>query len=324
MEIQKSCRMLWQKREDKGARLLRIYGASSHVTVPPRIAGRPCAEIAPYCFAPQARLPVEGDWEESALGGGEGLLKELCKDAVEEVALPESVRQIGDYAFYDCRNLKRLQIGTDLLEIGSGAFINTFSLHRINLCGGAGKKSGIRQILGQISSDLEVCFSRGGKIEAVLFYPEYSESYDEVAPAHLFSRSITGEGFRLRQCFLDGRADFEGYDAVFAKACETEAEETLSKMALCRLRHPFALGKDAKDAYLDYIKSHMESVSIWLVQNKDLDALHFLCKERLLGGAALFACIQETAKTGWAQGATELLRRNEEAGRPSKKSRYEF
>ena len=48
-------------------------------------------------------------------------------------------------------------------------------------------------------------------------YPEYTESYDEIAPAHIFGRNITGEGFRARQQFQDGIVQFAGYDAIYPK-----------------------------------------------------------------------------------------------------------
>lgn len=320
MEQMQSCRMLWQKRKDGGARLLRMYGESPHVAVPPQIAGRPCVEIAPYCFAPQARLPEGEGWQEDVSGGGQAFLKELCGKAVEEATLPDSVRLIGNCAFYNCRNLKRLHIGGDISGIGSDAFMNTLSLRGVVIRCGAGERSGIRQIVSQISAGLEVRFEPGGKKEAVLLYPEYYESYDEIAPAHLFGRSITGEGFRVRQCFLDGKVDFAGYDAVFTQACAEETEETLSKMALNRLQYPYALGNGAKEQYSAYIKSHIESLSLRLVRNKDLDALRFLCRERYLRGAALSLCAQAAADAGWAQGAAELL----QLRAAGKKSRYEF
>lgn len=320
MEQMQSCRMLWQKREDGGTRLLRMYGASPQVRVPSQIAGRPCVEIAPYCFAPQARLPEGEGWQEASSGGGKTFLKELCGKDVEEATLPDSVRLIGNCAFYNCRNLKRLQVGRDISEIGSDAFMNALSLREIVVLSGAGEKSGIRQIVSQISADLEVCFERGGKREAVLLYPEYYESYDEIAPAHLFGRSITGEGFRVRQCFIDGKVDFAGYDAVFTQACAEETEETLLKMAMNRLQYPYALGNGAKERYCAYIKSHIESLSLRLVRNKDLDALRFLCRERYLQGAALSLCAQAAADAGWAQGAAELL----QLRAAGKKSRYEF
>ena len=60
-------------------------------------------------------------------------------------------------------------------------------------------------------------------IDGSIFYPEYNGGYDEVGPAHIFALNIEGEGFRMRQCFKDGKIDFDGYDACFEKLCAEES-----------------------------------------------------------------------------------------------------
>lgn len=324
MEQTQPCRMLWQKRKDGGARLLRMYGASSRVVVPSRIAGRPCVEIAPYCFAGQGHLPKEEDWEEEAFGGESGLLllKELCGSAIEEAILPDTVHTIGSCAFYQCKNLKRLTVGAAADDIGSDAFMNALSLRQILLRCGPDQKSGIRQILLQISSDLQVRFETEAGIQALLLYPEYYETYDEIAPAHLFGRNISGEGFRARQAFRDQKVDFAGYDAVFLQACAEETEETLFQMALGRLQYPFALSECHRASYRNFLQDHMTGVAARLTRQKDMDALLFLCREQLLHGAELSACIQAAAEAGWPQGAAALLR--QAPGRRGQEKRYEF
>lgn len=325
MEQIQTYRILWQERKDGGARLLRIYGTSPQVFIPAKITGHPCVEIAPYCFAPKMQLP-QGEYQEdivSAEKGFEPYLQELCKNAVEEVILPDTVEEIGNCAFYDCRQLKQLHMGPAVHVVGSDAFMNTLSLQKILLRCPADEKSGIQKILSQISSSIEVCFQSGNRTEAVLLYPEYYESYDEIAPAHLFGRSITGEGFRARQCFQEGRVDFSGYDAVFLQACVEESENTLFKMALNRLQYPYGLADGQKERYQDYLKAHIARCASALVRQRDLEALRFLCKEKLLYGAALAACIRDAAEMEWTEGAADLLQLAA-TGKEEKKSRYDF
>lgn len=57
----------------------------------------------------------------------------LAGSEIEEIVIPEGVTTIGDYAFYGCRNLKRVQLPQSLLSIGRGAFANCVSLSQINL-----------------------------------------------------------------------------------------------------------------------------------------------------------------------------------------------
>ena len=83
---------------------------------------------------------------------------------------------------------------------------------------------------------MEVSFEQeDGEREAVLLYPEYYESYDEIGPAHIFELNLTGEGFRARQCFKDGVILLNAYDEIFPQACVEESAEVLIPMAWNRL-----------------------------------------------------------------------------------------
>jgi hypothetical protein len=285
-----------------------MYGVSGQVRVPGQICGHPVTGIASYCFARTRRLP-EGEKEETCLcdESEASLLTELCGDVVEEVSLPEGVKSIGSCAFYNCVNLKCLQVGAAAVEIGSDAFMNAKSFHRLILCIAPGAQSGIRQILHQISWDVEVVFLSREGVEACLLYPEYYETYDEIAPAHIFGRSIRGEGFRARQCIQDGVVDFAGYDGIFQKACAEESPETLTAMAYRRLRYPYALGEDGKKRYESCIRSHAAALAGIFLKERDLAALRFLCSGGMLAGEELTACIRQAAESGWVQGAATLM-----------------
>lgn len=322
MNQEYSYRILWQKRTDGEAVLLRMYGQSAQVIVPEQIAGYPVSEAAPYCFAESSHYPA-GEILEEVIGKGD-FLQELCGNALEEVYLPESVTRIGKCAFYNCRNLKTLSIGADTTDIGSDAFMNTRLLHQIFLRASITKPSGIKQILSQISADIEVIFEKEDKIEAKLLYPEYYESYDEIAPAHLFGRSITGEGFRARECIKDGVVDFGGYDAVFLQACVEENETTLSKMALNRLQYPCLLGAENRKNYEGYLAEHIRTIGNRLIKEKKLKILQFLCQENLLAGQNLAEMIRVAAECDWPEGAASLLQQKAEKEQSIKQSRYEF
>lgn len=324
MEDNGPLRIVWQEQKDGCARVLRLYGTSSQVRLPQQVEGRPIVEIAPYCFAAGRSSWSGGVTETAVRGAGEGVyLQELHTNAIEEVWLSDAVKKIADCAFYNCRKLHTLSIGAGVRDIGSDAFMNTLLFHTLILRCGAGEKSGVRQILAQVSADMEVHFVPDTGTKAALLYPEYYESYDEVAPAHLFGRSISGEGFRARQCIRDGRVDFAGYDAVFAQACKTEREETLSRMALNRLMYPFGLGRKSREVYREYAKEHIGEISARLVRQRECEGLRFLRRENLLSGAVLLDCVKAASAAGWAEGAAVLL--GWVAGaQKEQKGRYDF
>lgn len=57
-------------------------------------------------------------------------------------------------------------------------------------------------MLSRIYSEIEVTYIKEEKVIAKVLYPEYSEVYDEIAPAHIFGRNIEGEGFQGKTVIL--------------------------------------------------------------------------------------------------------------------------
>lgn len=326
MEHTGGCRFLWQKKPDETAALIRMYGETAEACVPEAICGYPVTELAPYCFASAAHLP-EGEISEEVSGDGAlsgGSLRELCGDFVESIYLPDSVHKIGNCAFYNCRKLETLSLGAHAESIGSDSFMNTVALRRIVLRASAREPSGLKQILSQISTDIEVAFCGENGIEALLLYPEYYELYDEIAPAHIFGRSISGEGFRARESIKNGIVDFAAYDGIFSQACVEESETTLLKFALNRLRFPCELAEKSREAYLEYISSHLLSLIKSLTKQREMKILQFLCQNSLLNGENLSNSIRIAADNGWTEGTAYLLQQNSVLQTTQKKLRYEF
>ena len=70
-----------------------------------------------------------------------------------------------------------------------------------------------------------------------------------MGPAHIFALNIEGEGFRMRQCFKEGKIDFDGYDACFEKLCAEESESCIFHVAILR----FMMGSEQ---YIPYLRTH--------------------------------------------------------------------
>ena len=132
----------------------------------------------------------------------------------------------------------------------------------------------LKQILTQITWDVEVHF-----LDSSIFYPEYNGGYDEVGPAHIFALNIEGEGFRMRQCFKEGKIDFDGYDACFEKLCAEESESCIFHVAILR----FMMGSEQ---YVPYLRAH--DLTSYLHVYKDICAMvEKLLKKECLGQSDL-------------------------------------
>lgn len=349
-------RIFWEKTAQGGARVLRIFGESQAVTLPAQIAGCPLTELGNYCFAQNARIPSGGYFIEE-IGQSSGVpskrhsieetgtnalahpenkqlditntIAELSGSFISSVHLPDTLVKIGDYAFYNCRNLSLLEFGSCLDIIGSDAFMNCHKLHNLHIQCAPAAKSGLRRILAQIPWDAEVSFfekTGSGKAaaKAAVFYPEYYETYDEIAPAHIFGRRITGEGFRARQCFKDGAVDFTQYDSIFQRACAEESEQTMCRLALDRLRYPVDLAEEKKAQYQDYIRSHAKTLCERLVAEKQLDALSDLFVQKLLLPEDAQYAVLLAADAGWTEGSAGMMRWKQAYYQKPPRSRYKF
>ena len=257
----------WNKTSEENIRILRMFGESEEAVVPEMIAGRAVVEAGDYCFAVSEHLPAEygctvciydteeKTWQEIPADGADWntRLVELSGARLKKLTLPDNMRKVGNYAFYNCTALEMLVTGKYLEEIGSDAFMNCKKFHFLTVRCDVGERSGAKQILSRISADMEVTFA-GKTGQTVVFYPEYYESYDEIAPAHIFGRSIEGEGFRARQCFKEGVPDLSLYDTIFPKACAEEKEHTLLHILSLRLRYPVSLTDEAKERYVAHLR----------------------------------------------------------------------
>lgn len=84
--------------------------------------------------------------------------------------------------------MERISVYPKLVEVGSDAFMNCLNLRSLRMCAGVEEPTGLKQLLAQIKWQVEVSFEQeDGEREAVLMYPEYYESYDEIGPAHILN-----------------------------------------------------------------------------------------------------------------------------------------
>ena len=290
----------WEKTKEGNARLLGVADMPGELVLPDEIEGLPLTEVGPYCFAKNKYL--------------------------KRVVLPQTVTKIERMAFYNCTGLESLEIGATLKEFGGDAFMNCHNLHELIVHCGALEASGARFVLRQISSDLTVRFmGKACEESAVILFPDYYESYDEVTPAHLFGRNIEGEGFRARQFFKDGVFEYTRYDGIFEKACAEEKEHTLCAMAINRLRYPIGLTETAKMQYEAYVHTHMDAICKDAVSNRDMELLEFLCKNSLAGQVHIDNCALLASEQEWAEGGAFILRlKAQYFATVTKEKRYSF
>ena len=232
----------YEKIDENSIRILRVYSKNPVVEIPDYIDGYVVNEIGAYCFSEKKVDVSNACLNVSNIPNG---YHDYSGVNVFKVVLPSSLKKIHDYAFYNCRKLEEVWIGKSLINIGSDVFMNCLYFHTLHYEASIFDTTILKQILTQITWDLEVVFC-----DYAIFYPEYNGGYDEVGPAHIFALNIEGEGFHMRQCFKDGKIVFDEYDACFEKLCAEENASCIFHVAILR----FMMGNDM---YGLYLKEHM-------------------------------------------------------------------
>jgi hypothetical protein len=284
-----------------GARILRVYGDDPCPIVPSEIAGRPLVAVGGYCFSAK-ELP--GGFYFPADAPAEAFAHAVCGSFVTSATLPESVQVLESGAFYNCRHLETLSLGSGIFSLGSDLFTNC-GLHSFVLRASPDCPTGLRKLLGTVGTDITIRFFSGNTECARLFYPEYSEFLDENTPAHIFNHSIEGEGYRYRQCFDGDTLSFPEYDRTFSRAATSETPEKLCRIALCRLLFPAKLAAEAQTKYSDYLTTHTAAAAKLCIALRDTEALRYLCRSMAVGDAAKAACA--CARLGWSEGSALIL-----------------
>lgn len=329
------------QRTPRGLRILQGFGELTVIRIPEKILGLPVAEIGPYCFSatepdhPEAAACTlctlqldDAFFPVSEQPAEEILLPPLQGRYLEEVYLPSSVQILHNAAFYNCRKLHTLGLGLCLSAIGSDEFTNCTRLSRLFYEGSPNAGcSALSLILGRLEMDLFVYFVPKGanahlqSVTCALFFPEFYEWMDEVTPAHLFSRSIHGEGFRMRKCFQNDVLRFGKYDACFENAVKTETAKSLCRIAICRLLWPKDLPASCRALYEEALATHYDTALGLAIADRNttiLGLLYDLGREHPPGRGPFGAAgSPETARerciaADWGEGAAFWMEKTAE------------
>ena len=141
------------KKTEKGMMITEYYGNDSYVVLPDEIEGEPVTILGDYAFSRNL--------------------------SVEEIWMPLELKEVGRYAFYRCRNLRKLVLGNRLLDMGGGALTGCH-LEEVEIYLQDGKKSCLKSIVEEMRYQMRIYLHapEGGQ-EAKLLFPEHYEKEPE-------------------------------------------------------------------------------------------------------------------------------------------------
>lgn len=292
---------IYYREKSGGIEILRCFGIEGRVEIPGMIEDKLVVSAAPYAFSShmdeKEELKNACLWEMSdGLGFGREEHVLAGKD-VEEIVFPDTLKEIGRYIFYGCGNLRKLEFSDSLMQIGCGAFTGCHALEKLTVHMRQGKKSGVKEMLGEMWQRIDVNFfyeyeedgieksdimhRRENKSEARLVFPEHYDEAVENTPARILYTEYHGSGSNYRQCFYDKELNYQEYDRLFEMAVAMDKLEVLVDMSFDRLEFPYGLTGNARENYREYIRKNLEDIAEYLVKQEDMHRLEMISSQKL-------------------------------------------
>ncbi|MCD8346877.1 MAG: leucine-rich repeat domain-containing protein [Lachnospiraceae bacterium] len=312
----------YEKKGDSAV-ILRCFSRDGSVQIPGKLDGLPVRELAPYAFSAHME---EREWMDAVRRGDAGIassegmrtveqasweneeltsLPVLSGERLERAALPQTLRRVGRYCFYDCAHLQRLEFPGELYDWGSGAFSGCHRVKELSVYVQPDGTSSLKQVLDELPErmDIELCAAdsenpdtgvrakkpesaeaehkmlRDKKVYARLVFPEFYEEGVENTPARILETHVHGTGILYRNCFQGKKFDFAQYDVLFPYAQAQEDTDLLIQLVLGRLRAPYRLEQRARRVYEEYIRENAFLVGTYILNSKDTEGLRWFLEE---------------------------------------------
>ncbi len=296
--------LLYCARSARGVTILRVETADEAVTLPDDIWSLPVIAIGERAFAVGA-YPHAGEPLQIVCKGGE---RAGDNSRITSVTLPDTVQNVGAYAFYNCESLRALSLSGNTAQWGACAMMNCKNLSAVTLRLMDETSRLLKYFVGELPHELDVSLIYPGGARARLIFPEYYEYIDENVPARIFDYHIMGAGYPYRYCFRDAALDFRSYDELWAKYLVMDYDAYCAdKLAFYRLRYPYELSDKARSDYLSYIQNRVPHILGWLLDARDIRAIDFLLQTAAPDARTLSVCTEQARQRGGAEALALLL-----------------
>lgn len=279
------------EKVNDGIRILRCYGVSGRVTIPEALEGLPVTEVADYTFA------EEMDWGPENTSG----LPCICGDALEELDLPQTVRRLGRYVFYNCTGFRKLSFYSNIAYMGAGGFTGCGNLAHL-VCYQQDGPSCLREILQDLKQSVVVdCYwdrapaAAGGSdsqnqrgeaegsserrnLRCRLVYPEFFEEAVENTPARIISTQTHGMGIQYRNTFRNTGIVFAEYDKLFETGKYNMDLTDNIKISAARLSCPWELSEDAEAGYASWLRQHIREGAAYFLEQGQREEIKWMAE----------------------------------------------
>ena len=236
---------------EKGITITGQKEAAGIICVPDSVGEQPVTAVEKYAFADRPEI--------------------------NEAILPPGLVRIGAHAFYNCKNLKVLELHDGIRELEDGAFKNCYSLTEIILHCHSGREGCIRNLMSDNIQELTLHIIYDSGEMSRLTFPSFEDDYVENTPARIFQAVSYGSGGAYRQCMQVGTLDYREFDRLFERSVREDRFEAALFNSIGRLMFPYRLFSSAREKYLQFLKDNEIKAAKVLIDSEDMDGLRLMC-----------------------------------------------
>lgn len=323
---------IYYRIQNNSVEIIRCRGTDPKVVLPGQIAGYPVKKVAAYAFSSKKSQEDEEacvyEYTEEVLYTENDRI--LAGNEIEEVIFPDTVEEIGNYIFYNCKMLKKLEFTDSLVHLGSGAFTGCGNLELLKVHLKRGGKSCVKEILGELWQRMDVRFfyeygEAQEEVRAVrLIFPEHYEEAVENTPARILFTQHHGIGNHYRQCFYSREMDYRKYDSLFPLAAAQEKPEVLADMAFSRLAGPRGLTVEYEKMYEAYVRDHPKVTARYLANKEQMGLLQCMSGRGLWSRDGLDEAIGMAAESGKGEALSFLMNERHRLFPEQRKKQFEL
>ena len=173
--------------EDGTAKIIRYLKEESQIMVPSQLDGHPVTVIAEHAFAYYVNSITSIMLPDTVTDIEAGA---FCNTDIRAMELPESVRRIGEDAFYACTELERILIPRNVEEIAGNIFKVTRKLTKIDVDSHNAAYTSVDGVLYNKDAT-EILAVPGGKDMTGFQFPESVVRIGEDAFEHCDNETFT-------------------------------------------------------------------------------------------------------------------------------------
>ncbi len=225
---------IWEKKTyagEEGIEVTGYEGILRDLTVPDRLEGLPVRSIGAHAFSGRKEL--------------------------RSVQLGQSVKILRPFAFYNCTELRHMELCSTADDYYDGVIRQCPLLHEITVhMTERDNYIVIRSMLQDVDGMLTFqLVGEGSGQELRLTFPEYVNEAKEDTMARAIHFSIEGAGMAYRECVGKHRLDLAGYDRLLEKLTAYDAAAAV-RIAFGRLMYPEGLSADAQKRYERFLREN--------------------------------------------------------------------